>query len=196
MGMIFGIAWIMSSAQAFELTVLGGATYNSFDSSNPSYSGDMALTYGADFSVGFFPGFSLQSGIYSVGKKNDISSNGVSYTSSTRAWEIPAVVKVTFIPFFDFYGGLYLQKYGSSNTISNSSNTGLVANGSSDWTGAGYRSTDLGLKLGTRLKYETAPLCHAVLDINYNRGFLNMGPTGVSSKNHDLSVLVGFSFGI
>src|SRR5665213_1969421 len=84
-----------------RINVLGGIT-----SGGPSVTGDSTntyksgtgVTYGATVDFGILPMFAIETGVLSVGKKFTQSSGGVDVVVTTRAYEVPLLLRFTALP--------------------------------------------------------------------------------------------------
>ncbi len=189
-GMVFSVG-----AEAASINVLGGIT-----SGGPSVSGiagstyksGTGITYGATVDFGMMPAFAIETGILSVGKKFTQTTAGVGAVVTTRAYEVPLLLRFTALPILDFGGGVYYQSY---NSTYDAEALGVKTTGNS-WSAAGLKSTDFGLKLSARLLLPIAPMLHFVIDGAYKMGLANMSSnSGATWKNNEIDALGGISIG-
>ncbi len=188
------------SASALELNVLGGLNFANSSDSGPGYTGisskaKAGITVGATVEFSLVPMFALEVGLFSNGNKKSVTSTLVNYDGSNRSLEIPLLLKFTGLPLAEFGAGLYYEKSPSNVTISNSTNTVLLANGDFDQSST-YETGDMGIKLDARLKLPLMPLTSILVDASYKMGLKDLDKASSdTSKTKSYALLVGAAIG-
>jgi hypothetical protein len=188
--LVLASVMMAGSAQAAHVNVLGGLTTQSPSSDVPGLGSGAGFTFGATIDFDLNPLFEVETGLMSVGEKFSQTTAGIETDMSTRAVEIPLLIRFSALPLIDFGGGFYFQKF--NGTYSTSSPT--FQDGSVDWN-SNYKQTDFGTKISARLRIPVAPLMHFLVDANYKFGLVDLDKGATSLKSRELGVLAGLAFG-
>jgi hypothetical protein len=184
----------VGSAQAAHVNVEAGITMAnpSSNATSPTYSSGTGITGGATLEFALVPVLlDLEVGLLSVGYKFGATAGGVKSDVTTRAWEVPVMVRFVALPLVDFGAGLYFQKF---NSTYDTDTAGVKVTGL-DW-GSQAKTSDMGTKISARLMLPVAPMMHFLVDANYKLGLKDLSTvSGVTFKNRELGVLAGLAIG-
>jgi hypothetical protein len=177
------------------VNVLGGLNFdaNSQSGSVYAYSPKPALTLGATVEFGG-PFISFETGLFSIGKKEEQKNGTIVATWSYRGWLIPALVRFTALPILSFGVGPYYAKFSDKVTISDSTSA-LTPNGEHTFASQGQSTSDYGLRADARAALTIAPLTNFLIDVYYDWGLKDLDTSSVSKKTRNYGVLAGVSFG-
>jgi hypothetical protein len=203
LGLFFlGLGSGVSSAQALELTLVGGYNYAAptekvTGTGDLQWTGDAATAYGAFLSTSFIvPLFDLESGLLFQNQKSERSINGNTLFETSKSIQLPILLRVNFDNFIGVGVGYYFN-YGQGNidTDMNGTTTSL------SYSDSNRKSLDSGLLFDLRVKYPLAPALAIVFDGRYQHGLTNLetGSTQAAGDSYYarmLQVLLGLSFKI
>jgi hypothetical protein len=199
---IFGLSFATHSAQALELTLVGGMDYSAptekvTGSGDLQWTGDAAYAYGAFISTSFFiPAFDIESGLLYQNQKSERQSNSNTLFEYTKSIQLPILLRVNFDNFISIGAGYYFG-FGQGNVDSTLAGTDT----NTSYAGANRASLDSGLLFDLRVKYPLAPTIAIVFDGRYQHGLANLEAgqnitAGDSYYTRSIQMLLGFSFRI
>lgn len=182
------------SAQAFDLSVVGVANFESARYSNlvgsVDTSGKMGLGFGGllDFDIGRTMAF--ETGALLVNRKYSI---GATTTSFSRI-QLPAMIRITALPIIHFGAGAYLEfSMGDIGIESSTTNTKVNVS----YEAANFDSTDFGVVASVGADIPVAPLMSVTVDLRYNLGLKDYDNSiAITRKFSGLQVLGGLKLSL
>lgn len=195
-------AAVAGNASAIEFNVLGGITSgHPVTSPAPTapYKSASGVTYGATVGFHLTPGFGIETGLLSVGKKftQDVA-NAAPITGielSYKAYEVPVLFRFTALPIVSFGAGGYYQNRAKTAKMKI---LGLGTESDINLTDSGFANTDYGLKLNVRAAFPIMPTMKFLLDGSYKKGLKDLDlntADSVTVKTTEMDLLAGLSFG-
>lgn len=187
----------MKSAEALELTVLGGLNLHS-PSVDPETAGTenksgTGAMFGALIGWGLFPGFGMESGALFAKRKMTIEGTGTNLDVSYGTMEVPLMVRFTALPILSVGGGVV---YSRNNRKTKQEGTYANNTVNTEEDDIGLKKNEFGLRANARLGIPLVPLASLVVDVNYVLGLtdINLDPN-TSTKTREIQILAGASIG-
>lgn len=182
------------NAQAFDLSIVGTANFESSRVSNlvgsVDASGKMGLGFGGllDFEVGQTMVF--ETGALLINRKYQI---GNIHSSFSRI-QLPAMIRITALPIIHFGAGAYMEFSMGDVGVENAT-TGIKA--SSSYEFLNYDSTDFGVVASVGADIPVAPLMSMTVDLRYNLGLKDYdNSVAVTRKFSGLQILGGLKLSL
>jgi hypothetical protein len=187
-----------SVSQAYQLSIVGTGTSQSFGYSSPASgtadSSTAKMGYGGGFlidshmsrEVGF------QWGVLYVDQKQDITSQ--SMTLERHELQIPLTLQFHLLPGLTIGAGGYYAHTVGDDTSTNDS-TGAVSKDSDN--DLQYKSYDAGAEGGVALHLPLSRSVHFLADARYLQSFVNQDTSGSEiTKPRGFQFMVGLTFGM
>jgi hypothetical protein len=178
-----------TAAHAFDLSALGALTISNYSFSpqvTPSFGAGTSLGLGVLVGSDLIAGVGFEVGAFYMARSISASGTATSVNVNYGFIEIPAMIRVTTIPFVILEAGPYVG-IGTSASVSTG---GVSLSGSSP-------RTDFGLKGGAGLMFPILPLLSLRAEGMYSLGFTDISTAGTSTQNsRNIDILAGVTLSL
>jgi hypothetical protein len=195
-------------AHALEIGVLGGLNFaNDLQSGGGATTGNSAKTgyaVGPTVNLGLLPELSLEiDALYSTSKYGQTNAAGIDVVTTTKAIEVPILVRYWFIPFASLGVGPYFS-FAQGDIVTTAGPLEVTTTYDSQF----YTKMDAGAAVSVNVSFPIASSLHLVADARYLLGLKNLAAgsdaekvsvgqaTDFSVKHRALEIFAGLSFAL